>query len=628
MPTLDGKRVARRLPVGAEPVKGDGVHFRVWAPLRRSVHVVCGERATQLEPEEDGYFSGLAAHARPGMTYRFALDGGDAFPDPASRFQPEGPHGPSLIVDAAEFEWTDAAWPGVSLPGQIVYEMHAGTFTSEGTWEAAIRHLPELAFLGVTVIELMPVADFTGRFGWGYDGVNWFAPCRNYGAPDDLRRFIDAAHALQIGVILDVVYNHFGPDGNYIGQYSSDYVTGKHTTDWGDAINYDGKNSGPVREFVTANAAYWISEFHFDGLRLDATQNIYDESSDHILAAVTRAVRNAAGGRKTLVIAENEPQETKLIRSTERNGFGMDGLWNDDFHHSAVVALTGRNEAYYSDYLGNPQEFISAAKYGYLYQGQWYKWQKKPRGTPSLDAPRSAFVTFIENHDQIANSPRGFRVRQLASAALYRAMTAVLLLGPSTPMLFQGQEFGASAPFLFFADMPDWLVSLVRDGRKEFLTQWRSIRTEAMLESLPDPCSFETFERCKLDHAERHANTGVYHFHRDLIRLRQTDPVMKNIANGSIDGAVLSPHAFVLRYFGPDGDDRLLIVNLGIDLRLSPAPEPLLAPPEERFWRIVFSTEEPQYGGSGAPPFDSEAKLWMAGHAAALLAPQQRNPAE
>ena len=350
MTTLARKRLARRLPIGAEPLDGGGVHFRIWAPLRKTVAVITPDQQFELSHEGNGYFSGVAPEITPGTTYQFHLDGEGSFPDPVSRFQPKGPHGPSQVVDPRTFAWSDQDWKGVELSGQILYEIHIGTFTREGTWASACRALPDLADTGITVIEVMPVADFAGSFGWGYDGVNWFAPCRLYGTPDDMRKFVDTAHSLGIGVILDVVYNHFGPDGNYTGQFSSDYVTSKHTTDWGEAINYDGENCGPVRELVEANAGYWIDEFHLDGLRLDATQNIYDDSPDHILTGIARSVRKAAGKRKTIVVAENEPQDVELIRPAERGGYGIDGLWNDDFHHSAIVALTGRNEAYYTDY--------------------------------------------------------------------------------------------------------------------------------------------------------------------------------------------------------------------------------------------------------------------------------------
>ena len=454
-------------------VPGKGVHFRVWASQRCHVEVVleggpgqrpgAEPRVVALMPEASGYFSGLVAGADAGTLYRYRLDGeATLYPDPASRFQPRGPHGPSQVIDPDSFDWHDSLWPGVPLIGQVIYEMHLGTFTSEGTWEAASRELPELAKVGITVIEIMPIADFPGRFGWGYDGVNLFAPTRLYGTPDDCRRFVDRAHALGLGVILDVVYNHFGPDGNYLMRFSPEYFSARYTTDWGEAINFDDEHAGPVREFFLANAGYWIDEFHFDGLRLDATQNIYDSSSDHILAAVARVVRQAAHGRATLLVAENERQQTHMVRPPAQGGYGLDALWNDDFHHSAMVALTGRNEAYYTDHHGTPQEFISALKWGYLYQGQWYTWQQQRRGTPAFGLQPATFVTFIQNHDQIANSGRGLRCHRLTSPGRSKALTAVMLLGPGTPMLFQGQEFAASSPFftllISMESLPNWCV--------------------------------------------------------------------------------------------------------------------------------------------------------------------------
>src|SRR5262249_47564714 len=291
------------------------------------------------------------------------LDGGNRLPDPASRYQPEGPHGPSQIVDPTAFRWTDKAWPGVELAGQVIYEMHIGTFTREGTWRAAQAEFPELKAAGITVIEVMPVAEFAGTFGWGYDGVDLFAPTRLYGEPDDFRRFVDAAHSVGLAVILDVVYNHIGPDGNYLKQFSPAYFTDRYKNEWGEALNFDGDDAGPVREFFVANAGYWIEEFHLDGLRLDATQQIFDRSPDHILAAIGRRVRAAAGGRTTLVVAENEAQHVKLARPAEQGGYGLDMLWNDDYHHSALAALTGHNEAYYGDFQGTSQELLSAAKW-------------------------------------------------------------------------------------------------------------------------------------------------------------------------------------------------------------------------------------------------------------------------
>ena len=613
---------ARHLPIGAEPLSDGGVHFRVWAPRCREVVVeIEGLEPAALQSEPDGYFSLRSGPARAGMRYRFRLDGGEAaLPDPASRFQPEGPHGPSEIVDPGDFAWNDQMWRGVPREQLIIYEMHIGTFTPEGSWEAASRELPALAELGITCLEIMPVADFAGRFGWGYDGVDLFAPSRLYGQPVDFRRFVDCAHALGIAVILDVVYNHFGPDGNYLKLFSTAYFTDRHVNDWGEAINFDGPDSGPVREFFVANAGYWIDEYHLDGLRLDATQAIFDRSEDHILAAIVRQVRSAAGDRITFVVAENEPQQAKLMRPAERGGYGLDALWNDDFHHSAMVALTGHHEAYYSDYRGRPGEFVAAAKHGFLYQGQRYQWQRKARGTPTLDLPAECFVVFLQNHDQVANSGTGERCHALTSPGRLRAMTAYLLLMPGIPMLFQGQEFGASSPFFFFADHQIGLSHDVREGRRLSLAQFPSLATREMRAELADPGDIDTFRRSVLDLGERQRHASIYALHRDLLELRRTDLVLGQRPY-QIDGAALTDEAWMLRFFSQSGADRLLIVNLGRDLLLGPAPEPLLAPVEGQAWRLLWSSEAPLYGGSGSPAQDAAGDWLISGQSATVLIP-------
>jgi maltooligosyltrehalose trehalohydrolase len=591
----------RRLPIGAEPTGRGRTHVRVWAPRARQVQVICRGAAAPLAAEPGGYFSGEFA-AAAGDRYQFKLDDDQQlYPDPASRFQPEGPHGPSEIVDPAAFRWTDRSWPGVTMRGQVAYEMHVGTFTREGTFAAAMRELPELARIGVTLLEVMPLAEFDGRFGWGYDGVDLYAPSHLYGSPDDVRRFVDAAHNCGLGVILDVVYNHLGPVGNYLRQFSPAYFTDRYENEWGDAINFDGPDAGPVREYFIANAGYWIDEFHVDGLRLDATQQIFDRSPEHLVAAVGRRVREAAGARATVIVAENEPQDTRIVRPIAEGGYGLDGLWNDDFHHSAMVAITGHAEAYYSDTRGEPQELISAAKYGYLYQGQHYDWQRQSRGTPAWGVPPEAFVTFLQNHDQVANSARGLRLHQVTSPGRWRAMTALFLLMPGTPMLFQGQEFAASSPFLYFADFDGDLREAVRKGRGEFLRQFPSIADlERRGDVLADPGSEDTFERCRLDFAERETHAGAYALHIDLLRMRREDTAFSAQEPGGVDGAVLAPSALALRFFTPDHlDDRLLVVNLGADLARTSFAEPLLAPPAGRDWAVRWSSEDPSYGGNG-----------------------------
>jgi maltooligosyltrehalose trehalohydrolase len=607
--------VFRRRPVGAEVVRA-GVHFRVWAPAAARVSVVIDpSREHELERERDGYFSALIRDAEAGDRYRYRLDGGDAYPDPASRFQPEGPHGPSEVIDPS-FEWTDAAWRGPRLHGAVISEVHIGTFTKEGTFAAATENLDALADAGINVIELMPVAEFPGRFGWGYDGVDLYSPTRLYGRPDDMRQFVDSAHARGIAVLLDVVYNHLGPDGCYLSKFSHHYFTKKYVNEWGDAINFDGDGSDGAREFFIHNAALWIDEFHLDGLRLDATQSMHDASRPHIIREICEAARRAAGDRSVLLIGENEPQDVALLRE-----HGLDALWNDDWHHSSVVALTGRREAYYTDYAGTAQEFISMTRHGYLYQGQYYRWQKQRRGTQSIAIPARHFITYLENHDQIANSVRGERLHATVSAGSLRAMTAFLLLAPQTPMLFQGQEFAASSPFLYFADHEEELARKVAEGRHDFLAQFPSIA--AVKEELALPHDPATFERSKIDWNDRDRNRHVLALHRDLIRLRRTDPVFRTQRADIISGSVLGDAAFALRWYAGD-DDRLLIVNLGRELAIDSPNDPLLAPPPNASgWTVMWSSESPDYGGGGTADVEREDGWTIPGQAAVVMKRRQ-----
>src|SRR5437899_7061217 len=621
----------RRDAIGAELIAENETHFRVWAPKAREVDVLLEDGAlpkpafSPLMPEPDGYFSGTAS-ARAGTRYRFRINGEENFyPDPASRFQPQGPHGSSCVVNPTKFPWSDAEWPGVKMKGQIIYEMHVGTFTKEGTWRAAIEQLEELARIGITVTEMMPVAEFPGKFGWGYDGVDLFAPSHLYGPPDDLRAFIDRAHLLGLGVILDVVYNHFGPDGNYLGIFSDDYLVRQKEHEWGNAINFDGPNSGPVREFFITNGRYWIEEFHFDGFRFDATHAIRDQSDEYIIGAVGRAAREAAGSRSIILVAENDFQEANMVRPCSEGGSDLDGMWNDDFHHSAVVALTGRNQAYYGDYRGTPQEFISAAKQGFLYQGQALSWQKALRGTPTFGISPEVFVSFIENHDQIANTGPGERLRFQTSPGRYRAMTALFLLGPWTPLLFQGEEFGASSPFLFFADIGDSSVrDAIRRGRAEWLAPFLSVTEEEARRRLPAPDYPDVFARCKLDFSEREKNRELYELHVDLLKLRREDSRFQQQIRGGIDGAVLGPANFVLRYFSKENDDRLLVVNFGKSQVLEPAPEPLLAPASGCRWETLWTSDSPRYGGTGSAAVATQEQWVLPAECAVALQPVSR----
>jgi maltooligosyltrehalose trehalohydrolase len=617
----------RRLPVCAEPQPNGGVHFRVWAPACDEVAVEFESHGTEaLTPEIGGYFSVKIDRACPGWRYRFHLDNDpQGVPDPASRFQPNGPHGWSEIVDPADFAWSDGKWRGVPRERLVIYEMHIGSFTAEGSWAAAAEQLPALAELGITCVELMPVADFPGRFGWGYDGVDLFAPTRLYGRPNDFRRFVDRAHGLGVAVILDVVYNHVGPDGNYLRRFSPDYFTDRYANEWGEAINFDGDGAGPIREFFVSNAGYWIDEYHLDGLRLDATQQIFDASRDHVLAAIVRRVREAAGPRLTFVVGENEPQHARLLRSPQQRGYGLDALWNDDFHHSAMVALTDRREAYFSDYRGHAGEFVAAATRGFLFQGQYSRWQNQPRGMPACDLPAESFVVFLQNHDQIANSATGTRGHALTNPGAWRAMTGFLLLMPGIPLLFQGQEFAASTPFLYFADFHDDLALDVAKGRRSFLAQFPSLASDDIQAQLANPADCKTFRRSQLDSSERERHTEAYALHRDLLALRRDDPVLGQRPCRA-EGAVVRENAWLLRYVAATGQDRLLIVNLGSDLPLASIAEPLLAPVVGQGWRLLWSSEDARYGGSGVPPPDQNGVWRVPGQSALLLAADERVP--
>jgi maltooligosyltrehalose trehalohydrolase len=613
--------VPRRLPIGAE-LSERGVHVRVWAPAWERVTLVLEapeRREIALRAEGNGYHSLLVDNLDVGARYRFRLgDDPRLHADPVSRFQPDGPFGPSQVIDPDDTAWTDEAWRGITRPEQqVVYEMHVGTFTQAGTWTAAAAHLPFLADVGITTIEMMPINDFPGRRGWGYDGVNLFAPCRLYGTPAELREFIDRAHALGIAVILDVVYNHFGPAGNSHFEFAPKFRNTKVEGEWGDAIDFSTRG---VREFFTANAAYWIGEFHFDGLRFDATQALIDDSPSHIVADLVRAARAAAGRRQIWLVGENEPQDVKLVAPLDRGGCGLDALWNDDFEHTARVALTGCTNGYLHDYAATPQAFISALERGFLYQGQLYAWQRNPRGTPTHGLPPMRFVHFLENHDQIANTGFGDRLLATSAPPAYRALAAVLLLGPQIPMLFQGQETGTRAPFRYFVDHGGELDTLVRHGRAEFLTQFANLATPEAQAAIPDPCARATFEQCILDARERDLSAPMVQLHRDLIALRRAYPGFTDQRPGTLRGAVLGSDAFCIRWWHEQGD-RLLLVNLGVTFRESSLPEPLLAPPARMGWRVAWSSEHPTYGGTGTPEPFTHKRLHIPARSAVLLEP-------
>ena len=614
------------LPIGAQPKQG-GTRFRVWAPNARHVEVVlyAGQREPQsyaLAPEDGGYFAGHIAGMHAGARYMYRLDGGTPRPDPAARFQPDGVHGPSQVIDPASFAWTDGGWCGVALEDLVIYELHVGAATEAGSFDALIERLDQVSALGATAIELMPVADFPGERNWGYDGVCLFAPARAYGGPDALRRLVDAAHARRLAVILDVVYNHLGPDGNYLRQFSTSYFTNRHTTPWGEALNFDGPGSRPVRDFFIANALYWAHEYHFDGLRLDATHAILDDSPTHILAEIAATVRESLPANRAFVfIAENENNDPTLIRPSQEQrtknkeqddqrlfsvpcslfsgaGYGLDAVWADDFHHQIRVALAGDRDGYYADYTGTAADLATTLRQGWFYTGQPSAFLGRPRGAKADDIAPPHFIHCIQNHDQVGNRALGDRLGHAIDLAAYRAASALLLLSPYTPLLWMGQEWAATTPFLYFTDHHAELGRLVTEGRRAEFAGFSAFGGD----QVPDPQDPATFARSKLrwDERERPPHVSILQLYRDLLGLRKRLPALQNRSRDSFTVAPIGEHALALRRAGAGGQaDVLVLVNLHGALAIGLGDQLGLAPPAGQAWAPLLDSEELRYGGRG-----------------------------
>jgi maltooligosyltrehalose trehalohydrolase len=474
----------------------------------------------------------------------------------------------------------------------------------------------------VTVVQMMPVAEFAGAFGWGYDGVQWFAPMHTYGTPADLQHFVDTAHRLGLGVILDVVYNHLGPTGNFLPAFSPWCFTDRHPNEWGAALNFDGEQSAGMRELVLTNVAYWIREFHMDGFRLDATQQIFDDSPEHLVAAIARVAREAAVLKSIIVVAEHEPQHARLMRPASDGGYGLDGLFNEDFHHSVRVALTGIRDAYLSDYHGNSREWLALAQSGFLFQGQYYSWQSGRRGAPALDRPPHQFIGFIENHDQVANLASGRRLIELTSPSWWRAMTALLLLGPWTPLLFQGQEWGSRVPFRYFADHGPELQPKVHAGRREFVSQFARAASFHDPEPTADAAiGRAVFEACRLHDETTTGSEPAWQMCRDLLKLRAEDTGLGQ-QTARLLGTTVGDRTLALRFVGTQpASDRLLIINLAPDVNIADLAEPLCAPPEACAWSVLWSSEDPRYGGGGLGACAPPRRVVATGHAATVFHP-------
>jgi maltooligosyltrehalose trehalohydrolase len=611
-----------RPSIGAVPVE-EGVRFHVWAPESAVVEVVLygpdAERIARLEPQEGGYHAAVVEGVSSGGRYAFRLDGRAVYPDPASRSQPEGVHAPSEIVDAREHRWRDEAWAGPDHDRLVVYELHVGTFTPEGTFDAARSRLGYLADLGVTAVELMPVAEFSGDHNWGYDGVSLFAPSRRYGGPAGLRRFVDAAHRHGLAVILDVVYNHLGPEGNYLPAVTGGrYFTDRHVTPWGDAINYDGPGSGPVRAFVVENALHWLHEYHLDGLRLDATHAIADGSPTHVLQELVDRVRESVP-RRVLLIAEDERNERRLLMPRQEGGFGFDAVWADDFHHEIRSLVAGDQEGYYEDFAGTVEELARVLRRGWLYEGQHSSHHGAGRGTPADGIRPASLVHAIQNHDQVGNRAHGERLNHQIPLPTYRAVSALLLLSPYTPLLWMGQEWAASSPFLYFTDHPEPLGLQITEGRRGEFRHFSAFSDPDERERIPDPQREETFLRSKLDWSEsdRSPHAGVQRLYRELLRMRQEEPALRSREAGSFEVAPAGSGALLLLR-GEGSSRRLLVVAFGaVEVELGEDEVTRSA----GGWRLVLHTEESRFGGVDDAARLHGDRLRTSGPAGVVLAP-------
>jgi maltooligosyltrehalose trehalohydrolase len=582
-----------KLEVGADLSK-DGVRFRIWAPSVSSISVrVVGEsEGISMEPEERGYFTTFLKGRRSGARYVYRLNEDRERPDPVSRYQPEGVHGPSEVIDPLEFEWEDQAWKGIPIEEMILYEIHTGTFTPEGTFEAIVPFLGYLKNeLEVTTIELMPVAQFPGERNWGYDGTYLYAPQNSYGGPMGLKRLVNACHQKGLAVILDVVYNHLGPEGNYLGDYGP-YFTNRYKAPWGPAINFDGSGSDEVRKFVIDNALYWVTEYHVDGLRIDAIHGIFDFSAEHILYDIREAVHRQSKklGRSIAVIAESDLNDVRAINPPSKGGYGLDAQWNDDFHHCVHTLLTGERNGYYQDF-GGIQQLANALREGFVYSGQYSSYRKRRHGSSSKHLPASKFVVFSQNHDQVGNRAKGDRLSALVSFEALKLAAGIVLLSPNIPLVFMGEEYGEEAPFQYFVSHSDQaLVDAVRKGRKEEFSafQWEG--------EVPDPQDVATFLRSKihLDQRQNGKHKTLFDFYKMLIQLRKEIPLLPPQDKRSIQVKALEQEKAIL-IKREHGEDRVIGV-----FNFNNRPIKIETNIEKGNWQKIFGSASEEWDGMGA----------------------------
>ena len=579
---VESDAVARihRMPFGAELLPDGGVRFRLYAPAAERVFVAIRgqERQAEMRTSGDGWHECITHEASAGTKYHFVLPDGTHVPDPVSRYQPEDVNGPSEVIAPGSYTWKDGTWAGRRWEEAVIYELHIGTFTPEGTFRAAIEKLDHLKELGVTVIEIMPVGDFSGNRGWGYDGVLWYAPDAAYGRPEDLKALVEAAHMRGIAVMLDVVYNHFGPEGNYLPKYFPNLLTERHKTSWGAAVNYDGEQSEIVRELAIQNALYWIEEFHMDGLRLDAVHAIIDESPTHLLTELADRVRALELPYAVHLVLENEKNEAKrLTRDCEGRPQHYTGQWNDDMHHVLHTAATHEDAGYYKDYEGDTTLLGRALAEGFAFQGQASVCTGKNRGEPCSHLPPTAFVSFIQNHDQIGNRAFGERINDISDPEAVKALVSVYLLLPQIPMIFMGEEWRATTPFPYFCDFHGELADKVREGRRDEFKNFPEFQDPEKRDQIPDPLAESTFQSGKLKWEEmtQPDQAECLGRHRDLIAIRQREiaPLLTQIRGNAGSFDVVGPGAVVVKWAINDNRELRLYANL-CDRPKDSFPEP------------------------------------------------------
>jgi len=584
------------MPFGAEVQEGGGVRFRLWAPQAECVHLQLepfeGEkRLLPMEKSGHGWYHLRTDEACPGTLYRYQVNEELFVPDPASRYQPEDIHGPSEVVSAEGFPWDDGDWKGRPWEEAILYEMHVGTFTSEGTFAAAAARLDCLVDLGITAVELMPVADFPGGRNWGYDGALLFAADSSYGRPEDLKRFVRTAHHQGLMVFLDVVYNHFGPEGNYLHIYAESFFTNKHQTPWGAAINFDGPDSRTVRDFFIHNALYWLEEYHVDGLRIDAVHAIHDDSRPHILQELAQEVRETLGRERHIhLVLENDNNAARFLkRDSAGTPIFYSAQWNDDIHHTLHCLLTKETGGYYADYKDRSVFFLGRClAEGFAYQGESSKYRSGGRrGESSKDLPPTAFVSFIQNHDQVGNRAFGDRITHLAEERALRVAVAIVLLAPSPPLLFMGQEFNCLEPFLFFCDFGPDLARSVTEGRRREFARFPEFKDPATRGNIPDPNHVSTFQRSKLnwDSLSKSAHKTWLAYHRDLLALRRRHivPRLRGLRGQQAAFRLLDEKLLEVAWVLGDGSGLTLVAALGQGLE-----KVIDRPPGD----ILFETQE------------------------------------